>query len=147
MASAQKMRLRSPTRNVRSVHITLAQETPILLLDEPTTFLDLAYQLDVLNLLTTLNRRESRTIVLVLHDINHAARYANHVIAMQNGRIVTRGAPRDIITEATLAQVFGISSVVIADPVTGTPFTRIWPCSGSGIVPERRCVHGEHLGC
>jgi iron complex transport system ATP-binding protein len=99
----------------------LAQETSILLLDEPTTFLDLAHQLEVLNLLASLNEREQRTIVLVLHDINQAARYSHHVIAMRRGRILIQGTPVQVITEQTIPDIFGISCVVIDGPVTGTP--------------------------
>jgi iron complex transport system ATP-binding protein len=103
------------------IALALAQETPILLLDEPTTFLDLAHQLEVLGLLAALNRDEGRTIVLVLHDINQAARYSHHIIAMSKGRILVRGAPADVITEPIIAKVFGVSCVVIEDPVSGTP--------------------------
>ncbi|HEX2300663.1 MAG TPA: ABC transporter ATP-binding protein, partial [Pseudonocardiaceae bacterium] len=80
------------------IAMAIAQETPILLLDEPTTFLDLAHQIDVLDLVVDLNRRENRTIVMVLHDLNQACRYADHVIAMKSGRIVTQGTPGEVIT-------------------------------------------------
>ena len=96
------------------IALALAQETAILLLDEPTTFLDLG-------LLTELNQKEDRTIVLVLHDINQAARYSHHVIAMRSGQILARGRPADVITEKTIADTFGVSCVVIDDPVSGTP--------------------------
>jgi iron complex transport system ATP-binding protein len=103
------------------IALALAQETAILLLDEPTTFLDLAHQIEVLNLLAALNEREQRTVVLVLHDINQAARYSHHVIAMRRGRILVQGTPVQVITEQTIPDIFGISCVVIDDPVTGTP--------------------------
>jgi iron complex transport system ATP-binding protein len=103
------------------IALALAQETPILLLDEPTTFLDLAHQLEVLNLLSRLNQSSGRTIVLVLHDINQAARYSHQLIAMRNGQIVVRGTPEEVVTEETIAEVFGVSCVVIDDPVSGTP--------------------------
>jgi iron complex transport system ATP-binding protein len=103
------------------IALALAQETAILLLDEPTTFLDLAHQLEVLGLLAQLNQTEARTIVLVLHDINQAARYSHHIIAMSKGRILARGRPADVITEQTIADTFGVSCIVIDDPVSGTP--------------------------
>jgi iron complex transport system ATP-binding protein len=103
------------------IALALAQETSILLLDEPTTFLDLAHQLEVLGLLVELNRTGGRTIVLVLHDINQAARYSDHVIAMRSGQIFARGRPTDVITEPVIAETFGVSCMVIKDPVSGTP--------------------------
>jgi iron complex transport system ATP-binding protein len=103
------------------IALALAQETPILLLDEPTTFLDMAHQLEVLNLLAALNKTEQRTIVLVLHDVNQAARYSHHIIAMRTGEILVRGTPGEVITQQTVAEVFGVSSVIIDDPISGTP--------------------------
>ncbi|WP_306455255.1 ABC transporter ATP-binding protein [Leucobacter japonicus] len=102
------------------VAMALAQETPILLLDEPTTFLDIAHQIELLDLFRRLHR-EGRTLVAVLHDLNHAARYATHIIAMRDGRVVAEGPPGDIVTEHLVAEVFGLESRVIADPVTGGP--------------------------
>ena len=81
--------------------MTLAQGTDLMLLDEPTTFLDLAHQVEVLDLLVDLNQREGRTIVLVLHDLNHACRYAHHLIAMRGGAIVAEGAPADVVTPSS----------------------------------------------
>lgn len=103
------------------IALALAQQTPVLLLDEPTTFLDLAHQLEVLNLLARLNRDQGRTIVLVLHDINQAARYSHHLIAMRDGRVHTQGPPAAVVSEPVIAEVFDVSCVVIDDPVTGTP--------------------------
>jgi iron complex transport system ATP-binding protein len=103
------------------IAMAIAQETPVLLLDEPTTFLDLAHQIDVLDLVVDLNRRENRTIVMVLHDLNQACRYADHVIAMRAGQIVAQGAPADVITPATVEEVFDLRCQVTADPVSGTP--------------------------
>ncbi len=103
------------------IAMAIAQETPILLLDEPTTFLDLAHQIDVLDLVVDLNRRENRTVVMVLHDLNQACRYADHVIAMKSGRIVAQGAPAEVITPATVAEVFDVNCQVTTDPVSGTP--------------------------
>lgn len=103
------------------IAMTLAQETPILLLDEPTTFLDITHQVEVLDLVAALNRERARTVVMVLHDLNMACRYAQYVVAMRDGRIVTEGAPGDVMTEATVRDVFELDCVVIADPVSGTP--------------------------
>ncbi len=103
------------------IAMALAQDTDIMLLDEPTTFLDLAHQIDVLDLLAELNRGQGRTIVLVLHDLDHAARYADHLIAMRDGAIRAQGAPREIVTEALVRDILGLDSRVIPDPVTGTP--------------------------
>jgi iron complex transport system ATP-binding protein len=103
------------------IAMAIAQETPILLLDEPTTFLDLAHQIDVLDLVVDLNRRENRTVVMVLHDLNQACRYADHVIAMKSGRIVAQGAPAEVITPATVEEVFDVNCQVATDPVSGTP--------------------------
>lgn len=102
------------------VAMVLAQRTDILLLDEPTTFLDIAHQIELLELCQRLHR-EGRTLVAVLHDLNHAARFATHIIAMRDGRVVAQGAPEQIITEEIVEEVFGLACVVIADPITGTP--------------------------
>jgi iron complex transport system ATP-binding protein len=103
------------------IALTLAQGTPLLLLDEPTTFLDLAHQVDVLDLLAQLNEDEGRTIVLVLHDLNMAARYAHHLVAMRDGRVVAQGPPGDVVTPELVAEVFDLECRVVADPITGTP--------------------------
>jgi iron complex transport system ATP-binding protein len=92
-----------------------------MLLDEPTTYLDLAHQVEVLDLLVDLNQREGRTIVLVLHDLNHACRYAHHLIAMRGGCILAEGAPNEIVTPELVTEVFGLPCRVIDDPVAGTP--------------------------
>ncbi|NSY46260.1 ABC transporter ATP-binding protein (plasmid) [Agrobacterium tumefaciens] len=102
------------------VAMLLAQETPILLLDEPTTFLDIAHQIELLDLLADLNRH-GRTVVAVLHDLNHACRYASHLIAMKDGAIVAEGKPSAIVTEKLVEDVFGLPAVIISDPVSGTP--------------------------
>jgi iron complex transport system ATP-binding protein len=101
--------------------MAVAQETPILLLDEPTTFLDLAHQIDVLDLIVDLNRTDKRTIVMVLHDLNQACRYADHVIAMKSGSIVATGSPAEVITEGIVEDVFDIRCQVATDPVSQTP--------------------------
>ncbi|MCX5087586.1 ABC transporter ATP-binding protein [Streptomyces sp. NBC_00365] len=103
------------------IAMAVAQGTPVLLLDEPTTYLDLAHQIDVLDLITDLNRREGRTVVMVLHDLNQACRYADHVIAMKAGRIVAEGTPAEVVTEATVEDVFDLRCRITPDPVSGTP--------------------------
>lgn len=103
------------------IAMALAQETDVLLLDEPTTFLDVAHQIEVLDLLTDLNRRRGTTIVMVLHDINLAARYADHLFALRAGRLVASGAPDEVVTADLMREVFELDSVVIPDPVSGSP--------------------------
>ncbi|AUH43764.1 ABC transporter [Streptomyces sp. CMB-StM0423] len=103
------------------IAMALAQQTPLLLLDEPTTYLDIQHQIDVLDLCAELHETQGRTLVAVLHDLNHAARYATHLIAMRDGRIVAEGAPNDIVDAALVERVFGLKCQVIADPETGTP--------------------------
>ncbi|MBA8821625.1 iron-dicitrate transporter ATP-binding subunit [Ochrobactrum sp. P6BS-III] len=103
------------------IAMVLAQETPLLLLDEPTTFLDISHQIELLNLLRNLNRRQGNTIVAVLHDLNQACRYADHIVAMRQGHIVAEGNPRDIMTAELVETVFGLPCVVIDDPITGDP--------------------------
>lgn len=102
------------------VAMVLAQQTPILLLDEPTTFLDIAHQIDLLELFTDLHRA-GHTLVAVLHDLNHAARYATHLIAMRDGRVVAEGTPREVVTADLVREVFDLPCQVVPDPVTGTP--------------------------
>ncbi|MFC3996149.1 ABC transporter ATP-binding protein [Nocardiopsis sediminis] len=103
------------------IAMALAQQTDLLLLDEPTTFLDVSHQVEVLDLLTDLNGSRGTTIVLVLHDLNLAARYADHLIALASGRLHAAGPPEQVITAETVRAVFGIRSRVITDPVSGTP--------------------------
>jgi iron complex transport system ATP-binding protein len=98
------------------------------LLDEPTTYLDIAHQLDVLDLCTRLHVEQGRTLVAVLHDLNHAARYATHLIALRAGRIVAEGPPAEVVTPALIEDVFGLPCRVIPDPETGTPL----------VIPRRR---------
>jgi iron complex transport system ATP-binding protein len=103
------------------ISMALAQGTEILLLDEPTTFLDLAHQVDVLDLVERLHREMRRTVVMVLHDLNLAARYAGRLIAMRDGRIVADGRPEEVLTTDLLHTVFELDAQVITDPVAGTP--------------------------
>jgi iron complex transport system ATP-binding protein len=109
------------------IAMALAQGTEILLLDEPTTFLDLAHQIEVLDLLDELNR-SGRTVVCVLHDLNLACRYAHHLVAMKDGAVVAEGPPAEVVTEALVADVFGLDCRVVPDPVAGTPL--VIPISG-----------------
>ena len=102
------------------VALLLAQQTPVMLLDEPTTFLDIAHQYELLDLLRTLNG-QGKTVVAVLHDLNQAARYADHLVLMKGGRVVATGAPENLLTADRIGEVFGIDALVTADPVTGTP--------------------------
>lgn len=103
------------------IAMSLAQQTDILLLDEPTTFLDVSHQVDVLDLLTDLNRGRGTTIVMVLHDLNLAARYADHLIAVREGRLHSAGDPGEVLTPSMVQEVFGMQSEVIEDPVSGKP--------------------------
>lgn len=103
------------------IALALAQATPILLLDEPTTFLDVKHQIEVLDLIDTLNHRHGKTIVLVVHDLNHAARYADRMVVLQAGRIVADGSPRAILTPFLLADVFQVQAHVLHHPVDDVP--------------------------
>lgn len=102
------------------VAMLLAQQTPLMLLDEPTTFLDIAHQYELMELLRTFHD-EGKTVVTVLHDLNQACRYAGHLIVMRDGKIITTGAPADVMTPELVEEVFGLRSLVVPDPVTGTP--------------------------
>lgn len=103
------------------IAMTLAQDSSIILLDEPTTFLDLAFQIEVLDLLQDLNESRRKTIVMVLHDLNHACRYADKIVAVHGGKIAFEGDPSDVITGDMVKEVFGIDCQVIDDPITRTP--------------------------
>ena len=115
------------------IAMALAQEPDILLLDEPTTFLDVSHQVEILDLLHELNQSKGTTVVMVLHDLNLAARYADHIVVMSAGSIVTSGTPREVITGETVLQAFGMESVVIDDPVCGSPM----------VVPKGRFHQGD----
>jgi iron complex transport system ATP-binding protein len=103
------------------ISMALAQGTDVLLLDEPTTFLDLAHQVDVLDLVERLHSERGRTVVMVLHDLNLAARYAGRLVAMKDGAIVESGTPDEVLTERMLRDVFDLEAHVVTDPVAGTP--------------------------
>lgn len=103
------------------IAMALAQQTDLLLLDEPTTYLDLTHQVEVLDLLCDLNRATGTTIVMVLHDINLAARHCDWLVAMRDGRVMAQGSPAEVVTEQTMREVFDLRTRIIADPVTGSP--------------------------
>jgi iron complex transport system ATP-binding protein len=103
------------------VAMALAQDTDLLLFDEPTTFLDINHQVELLDLLTDLNMTPGKTIVVVLHDLNLACRYADHIVAMKDGGIVVEGPPRTVITAALISELYGFSCEVVPDPISGTP--------------------------
>jgi iron complex transport system ATP-binding protein len=122
------------------IAMALAQETPILFLDEPTTFLDMAHQLEVLNLLEELHEKERRTIVMVVHDLNHASRYAHHMIAIKKGTVVKAGTPMEVMQPHIIEEVFGIQCDIIRDPRTGLPLCLPYALSRS----KKEQVH--HIG-
>jgi iron complex transport system ATP-binding protein len=101
--------------------MALAQETDLLLLDEPTTYLDIAHQMDILDLCAELHARQGRTLVAVLHDLNHAARYATHMIAMRDGEIIATGPPEEVVTAENVEKIFELPCRVMPCPETGTP--------------------------
>ena len=126
------------------IAMALAQQTDVLLLDEPTTFLDVAHQVEVLDLLTDLNRDRGTTIVMVLHDLNLAARYADRLVALTEGRLYAQGTPGEVVTEGMVRDVFGMAARVVHDPVSGSPLVlpvgrhhvRTQPDDASGLHAE-----------
>lgn len=103
------------------IAMALAQGTDVLLLDEPTTFLDMAHQLEVLHLLDKLNREEGRTIVMVVHDLNHASRYAHHMVAIAQGEVAVAGSPTEVMTPENMRRIFAIDADIVPDPRSGVP--------------------------
>lgn len=103
------------------IALALAQETDILLLDEPTTYLDIAYQVEILDFLTELNRRKGTTIVMILHDVNLSARYADHLFALCRGKLIAEGKPADVSTEELMQKVYQLNCIVMKDPLSGAP--------------------------
>ncbi|WP_312055283.1 ATP-binding cassette domain-containing protein [Pantoea brenneri] len=103
------------------IAMVLAQQTPLLLLDEPTTWLDIAHQIELLELMQDLNQQHGRTLVVVLHDLNQACRYASHLIAMRDGKIIAEGKPADIVTPALIETIYGLRCMIVDDPVAHTP--------------------------
>ncbi|GLZ30078.1 cobalamin/Fe3+-siderophore ABC transporter ATP-binding protein [Lentzea sp. NBRC 105346] len=125
-------RLSGGQRQRAWIALALAQRTEYLLLDEPTTFLDLRYQLDLLDLVAKLNAADGRTTVLVLHDLAQAARYAHHLVVVHNGRIAAAGPPEDVLTEQLVHDVFGVHCKIITDPTSDTPLVLPIPRSPEG---------------
>ena len=103
------------------IAMVLAQETAIMLLDEPTTWLDISHQIDLLELLSELNREKGYTLAAVLHDLNQACRYATHLIALRDGKIIAEGAPKEIVTAELIERIYGLRCTIIDDPVAHTP--------------------------
>lgn len=103
------------------IAMVLAQETSILLLDEPTTWLDISHQIDLLELLRDLNQKQGYTLAAVLHDLNQACRYATHLIALRDGKIIAEGAPTEIVTPELIEAIYGLRCMIIEDPVAHTP--------------------------
>ncbi|WSR45728.1 ABC transporter ATP-binding protein [Kitasatospora purpeofusca] len=114
-------RLSGGQRQRAWIALALAQDTDLLLLDEPTTFLDLRHQLDVLDLVSDLHAQAGRTVVMVLHDLGQAARYADHLVVLKDGRLAAAGAPSDVLTAELVESVFQVACRVVPDPETGTP--------------------------
>ncbi len=114
------------------IAMVLAQETDAVLLDEPTTYLDVTHQLELLDLLSDLNEERGTTVVMVLHELNYAARYADHMVVMSGGRIAAQGAPGDVLTVDSVREAFGLEAEVVPDPVTGGPL----------VVPKGRTRRG-----
>lgn len=112
------------------IAMTLAQDTELILLDEPTTYLDVAHQIEVLQLLERLNREQGRTVVMVLHDINHATRFAHHLVALKGGQVMATGAPHQVVTVQLLADVFGVEADIIHDPRTHQPLCVVYGVHG-----------------
>jgi iron complex transport system ATP-binding protein len=103
------------------IAMALAQETDILLLDEPTTFLDVSFQIEILDRLMELNKKKGTTIVMVLHDLNLSARYADHIFAMKSGKLIAEGTPEDVITCSLVEEVYNLTCRIMKDPVSGSP--------------------------
>ncbi|WP_312624553.1 iron-enterobactin ABC transporter ATP-binding protein [Scandinavium sp.] len=112
------------------IAMVLAQETAIMLLDEPTTWLDISHQIDLLELLSELNREQGYTLAAVLHDLNQACRYATHLIALRDGKIIAEGAPKEIVTAELIEKIYGLRCLIIEDPVAGTPLVVPWGKAG-----------------
>ncbi|MDP9381383.1 MAG: ABC transporter ATP-binding protein [Chloroflexota bacterium] len=130
------------------IAMALAQETKVLLLDEPTTYLDMHHQLEVLHLLRRLNREEGRTVVLVVHNLNHAARYSDHVVALSDGKVVAAGTPQEVVTSEVLREVFGVEAHILSDPDTGVPLCIPYAlCENSNVrAPSMDSFAAPHTG-
>ncbi|MGY1691378.1 ABC transporter ATP-binding protein [Geodermatophilus sp. SYSU D01105] len=126
------------------IAMALAQQTDVLLLDEPTTFLDVSHQIEVLDLLTDLNRTRGTTIVMVLHDLNMAARYADHLVALADGGVHVAGDPAQVLTADSVRAVFGLDSRIIVDPTSGKPL--MLPIGRHHTAPSAGAVDGDLAG-
>jgi iron complex transport system ATP-binding protein len=102
------------------IAMVLAQDTPIVMLDEPTTYLDLSHQVELMKLIQKLNAT-GKTVIVVLHDLNQACRYCDHLVVLKKGQITNRGSPEDIFTQSLLKQVFDLEAIIINDPVSNKP--------------------------
>jgi iron complex transport system ATP-binding protein len=122
------------------IAMTLAQDTDLLLLDEPTTYLDLAHQVEVLDLVTRLNRERERTVVMVLHDLNLAARYSDLIVVMKDGRVAAQGTPHEVFTPELLTTTFGLTADVLTDPRSGLPIV-VPVCSPTTVADSRELSH------
>ncbi|MDQ0230358.1 ABC transporter ATP-binding protein [Metabacillus malikii] len=122
------------------IAMALAQDTPILFLDEPTTFLDMAHQIEVLTILEKLNHEQGRTIVMVVHDLNHASRYAQHIVAIKKGTVIKSGNPYDVMKEEVLEEVFGVKSDIITDPRTGLPLCLPYALTSTNDIDENATI-------
>lgn len=122
------------------IAMALAQQTEVLLLDEPTTFLDIAHRLEVLDLLQRLNRQRGTTVIMVLHDLNEACRYADHLIAMRDGQLEAAGPPETVVTPELVRRVFAIDSVTIADPITGSPMVIPRRAAEPAVAPSKEAL-------
>lgn len=124
------------------IAMTLAQNTPILLLDEPTTYLDIGYQLEVMELIERLNQERKMTILLVLHDLNQAARYSHRMIVLEKGTVVADGFPAEVLTRQLLADIFKVQANIVIDPASGSPVCL--PFRTSVPTPHTNGVNGQH---
>lgn len=120
--------------------MALAQDTELLLLDEPTTYLDMAHQLEILELLKKLNEEENRTVVMVVHDLNHVAKYAHHIVAIKEGNKVMEGAPKDVLNDELFETVFGVKARVVYDP-----FAMAYMCTPYALLSEKKEKQEERI--
>ncbi|MBJ8027399.1 ABC transporter ATP-binding protein [Bacillus cereus group sp. N21] len=124
------------------IAMALAQDTELLLLDEPTTYLDMAHQLEVLELLKKLNEEENRTVIMVVHDLNHAAKYAHHLVAIKDGNKAMEGAPKEILNDELFENVFGVKARVTYDEIAKT-----YMCTPYALMKEEKEVHNQQMDC
>jgi iron complex transport system ATP-binding protein len=123
------------------IAMALAQQTDVLLLDEPTTFLDINHQVEILDLMVDLNRARGTTVVMVLHDLNLGARYADHLVALAEGKVYVSGPPDEVLTEDTVRTVFGLESRILTDPTSGRPI--MVPIGRHGMLDGHRLAESD----